>query len=147
MTGPEARRERLGHGPLPSGAIRQAVLFALVGLVNTVVDLAAFTLLLWAGFMPLSANAASFSLGALNSLVLNKALTFRDTGARYSARLVLSFVAVTLLSLAVSQASLSALMAMGLPPLASKLASVLFTFVVGFGLNKFVTFRKSSPHG
>lgn len=125
----------------------QAALFALVGLINTAVDVAAFSVLVWFGVAPLLANLVSFSLGAVNSLVLNKALTFRGTGARYSPRLVASFAVVTLLSLAVSQASLAAMIALGLSDIAAKLVSVLFTFVIGFGLNKFVTFRSATSHG
>ncbi|WP_082639343.1 GtrA family protein [Aureimonas sp. AU20] len=148
MSSQGARKEINEDAASPSGgSLRQMVLFALVGIVNTAVDLAAFAVLLWIGLAPLAANAISFSLGALNSLILNKNLTFREAGAHYSPRLVFSFAAVTLLSLGVSQASLSALMTMGAPALAAKLASVLVTFVVGFGLNKFVTFRKSSQHG
>ena len=142
MAAPAPERESRALTPL-----LQAALFALVGVLNTAVDIAVFAGLVWLGLAPLLANLVSFSLGAVNSLVLNKAVTFRGTGARYSPRLVASFAAVTLLSLAVSQASLAAMMALGLSDLAAKLVSVLFTFVIGFGLNKFITFRSATSHG
>ncbi|OLP53252.1 hypothetical protein BJF92_00310 [Rhizobium rhizosphaerae] len=125
----------------------QAGLFAFVGVLNTAVDVLAFAGLVWLGLAPLLANLLSFSLGAVNSLVLNKSLTFRGTGARYSLRLVARFAAVTALSLAVSQASLAAMIALGLSEIAAKLVSVVFTFAIGFGLNKFVTFRSATSHG
>src|SRR5215217_7680578 len=99
----------------------QAVSFAFVGVVNTLVDLAAFVALVWVGLHPLVANVVSFSLGALNSLVLNKTLTFREAGVPFSRRLVATFAVVTLLSLCVSQASLYGLLQAGLTEIAAKL--------------------------
>lgn len=119
----------------------QALAFAFVGVVNTAVDVVAFMALTWAGLHPLFANVISFSLGAINSLVLNKNLTFRDSGVRFSRKLVLTFALATVLSLAVSQASLYGLLQVGLPELGAKLASVVFTFAVGFLFNKYLTFR------
>jgi putative flippase GtrA len=119
----------------------QALAFALVGVVNTLVDILAFLILVWLGLHPLIANVFSFSLGAANSLMLNKNLTFRDAGVRLSRKLILTFVIVTLLSLAISQLSLYGLLQAGLPELGAKLASVIFTFVVSFLFNKYLTFR------
>ncbi|WP_075292336.1 GtrA family protein [Pararhizobium arenae] len=136
-----------GHGMLHvdkamrMGGIVQAFAFALVGVANTLVDILAFMGLIWLGLHPLVANVFSFSLGAANSLILNKTLTFRDAGVPFSRKLILTFSMVTLLSLAVSQASLYGLLQLGLPELAAKLASVIFTFVVSFLFNKYLTFR------
>lgn len=60
---------------------------------------------------------------------------------RFSRKLVLTFSLATVLSLAVSQASLYGLLQVGLPELGAKLASVVFTFAVGFLFNKYLTFR------
>ncbi|OLP58291.1 hypothetical protein BJF93_06670 [Xaviernesmea oryzae] len=137
--------EQAGRGLLPPWA--QASLFALVGVVNTAVDIAAFAGLVFFGLAPLMANLISFSLGALNSLVLNKTLTFRGTGARYSLRLVASFAVVTLVALTISQLSLAGMIALGQGHMTAKLVSVVFTFAVSFVLNKFITFRSAPRHG
>ena len=55
--------------------------FALVGVVNTVLDFALFmTLVYFAGLGPTSANIISYTCGILNSFVLNKHWTFKAAG-------------------------------------------------------------------
>ncbi len=128
--------------PLRAKTVFQAVSFAFVGVANTLVDLAAFAALVWLGLQPLAANVLSFSLGAVNSLFLNKTLTFRDAGVPFSRKLVVTFFVATLLSLCVSQASLYGLLQAGLPDIAAKLASVIFTFIFSFVFNKYLTFKR-----
>jgi putative flippase GtrA len=64
--------------------------FGLVGATNTVLSLAAFTLLSKAGMGASAASALAFAVGAANGYVLNRSWTFRARGgpatfARYVA--------------------------------------------------------------
>nr|WP_235913794.1 GtrA family protein [Pseudoroseomonas coralli] len=123
------------------------LLFAGVGVVNTAVDLLAFTLLVtFTPVPPLAANTLSYSLGALNSYLLNGRLTFRSRQVRLaSLSRVLRFVAVNLACLAVSLASLAVLSGF-MPLLAAKLGSVVATFAFGYVLNSLVVYG-SRPEG
>ncbi len=54
--------------------------FALVGVVNTGLDVGVFAILFYGfGWALLLANAASFIIAVANSYALNKAWTFKDT--------------------------------------------------------------------
>lgn len=72
--------------PLPIGAtFRQLLRFGLVGCLNTLIDLLALNALFWlfptrnVGLL-LIENSLAYSLGAINSLLLNKYWTFRFPG-------------------------------------------------------------------
>lgn len=65
-----------------SGALRELITFALVGVVNTVLCLA----VIWGagrlGAGPYVANAIGYAVGLTNSFVLNRTFTFRQAPAR-----------------------------------------------------------------
>lgn len=117
-------------------------LFALVGAANTAVDVSVFLVLTeLAQVPPLPANAVSYSLGAVNSFVLNKLLTFRDRETRRSpARQLIAFALVKLLCLALSSAVLALALAL-VPSLAAKLVSIVVTFVFAYTLSSRLVFR------
>lgn len=122
--------------------MRRAAIFGAVGLANTAVDFLAFLLLTEAaGMPPLPANAASFGLGAVNSYVLNRLVTFPDAAAPLaSARAVTRFAGVTAVSLALSSLVLAAGLALSLGAIPSKIVSIAVTFAVSFLLNRHVVF-------
>lgn len=74
--------------------------FALVGMLNTGVDVAIFFLLTWLGIPYVAAQVVSYSCGAANSYLLNKVWTFRSCGLSYAE--IVRFVAVNLTSLGIS---------------------------------------------
>ncbi|MDP2801312.1 MAG: GtrA family protein [Phreatobacter sp.] len=127
--------------------MRRIVTFAAVGVVNTLVDIMAFLLLTrWFGVAALLANVASFSLGAANSYVLNRLVTFPDAAAPLgSAGTILRFAAVTLVALGMSSATLAAGLALSLDDIAAKAASIAATFAGCFVLNRYVVFRPVRP--
>jgi putative flippase GtrA len=120
---------------------RRAATFGAVGVANTLVDVAAFAALLWAGLPLLAANTLGFVAGAANSYVMNGLVTFRDRGADLRApRTMARFAAVTLTTLAISNLVVWA-GAQVAPVWVAKALSIGATFVVGFALNRALVFR------
>jgi putative flippase GtrA len=71
--------------------------FALVGVVNTLIDFLLFTVLIAAGLGVLAANTVSTSAGMAFSFVVNRAWSFRSE--RPARQTVVPFLAVTLVGL------------------------------------------------
>lgn len=55
-----------------------AVLYAMVGVINTIVGLGVIFVLMYVGFKPEVANVLGYIVGFLNSYVLNKKFTFKS---------------------------------------------------------------------
>jgi putative flippase GtrA len=117
-------------------------MFALVGVSSTAIDVATFWLLVeQAQVPPLLANTFSYSLGAINSFLLNKFITFRgrDTRRGPGAQLAL-FIVMRLLCLGIASLMLGvALLFMASLP--AKLVSIVVTFVVAYALSSRLVFR------
>lgn len=88
-------------------SIGEFIKFALVGLLNTGVDVAIFFTLTWLGTPYVAAQVVSYSCGAANSYLLNKVWTFRSSGLSYAE--IVRFTAVNLVSLGISVAVLTLL--------------------------------------
>lgn len=84
--------KKLGWKPL---------IFALIGVFNTVFDIAVYVGLRQLGWSALAANIVSVSLALVGSYLLNSKLTFR--AKRWTARSFIGFVVVTLFGLWVLQ--------------------------------------------
>jgi putative flippase GtrA len=115
--------------------------FALVGIANTALDFAVFTLLVKGlGWSPVPANVLSYSCGLLNSFVLNRTWTFdRNTKHGFWTQLAL-FTVVNLASLGL--ATLVVWQASPIVgPLPAKLLATAFTLVWNYTLSKAVVFR------
>jgi putative flippase GtrA len=118
------------------------LLFAVVGAANTLVDWIIFTVLVsFAGWAVVPANVVSFLSGAVQSYVLNSAVTFRAPDARRNHwRAMAWFAAVTAVCVVLSTAIVHVL-APTLSPWGAKLVATLATFTVGYLLHKRITFR------
>jgi len=120
----------------------KAVSFALVGLVNTLVDFSVFLatakFLLW----PLiPANVVAWMAGVTCSYTLNSFITFGpESGRVLRWRDYAAFAASGVAGMVASTATLVALSYV-LPLLIAKLVSILVSFVVNFTLSHFVVFR------
>ncbi len=120
--------------------IREFVKFALVGILNTGVDVVIFFLLTWLGVLYLAAQVISYTCGASNSYLLNKIWTFRSCGLSYSE--MIRFTVVNLVSLGISVATLSLLhggVGMGLA--AAKGIATVCALMANFLGNKLWVFR------
>lgn len=122
----------------------QFVKFNLVGVMNTGVDFAVFTLLVWLGTYYLTAQCISYAAGTLNSYFVNKFWTFRERESRErkgNRGQFIRFAALNVFSLALSLGLLYLMShMMGLPPLLSKVVVTGFTTVVNFAGSKLWVF-------
>lgn len=129
-----------GHGAALR-KLRQPMLFAAVGGLNTAIDLGLFYLLThFAGVPPLLANVVSFSTGAINSYLMNSRLIFRSESESRSAGSIARFAAVTICSLALSQLLLWAALRIGIVPLAAKIIATVLIFAFSFLATKYLVF-------
>jgi len=121
----------------------KAISFALVGLVNTVIDFSIFwtaaTYLKW----PLvPANVLAWLVAVSFSYAMNSLITFGpESGRILRWRDYATFIASGVAGMVGSTATLFALSYV-LPILFAKLISILVSFVVNFSLSHFVVFRK-----
>jgi putative flippase GtrA len=116
--------------------------FALVGALNTGIDIGVFSLTFYGfGWPLLVANAAGFAIGVGNSYVLNKFWTFgdRSTG-REALRRGLVFLAASLIGLALGSLSIW-ILAMFMPAILAKIATVGVTFVWNYWASGRFVFR------
>lgn len=114
--------------------------FALVGLLNTGVDVAIFFLLTWIGTPYVAAQVVSYSCGAANSYLLNKVWTFRSSGISYTE--IVRFTVVNLVSLGISVVVLSLLHGTaGLELAAAKGGATVCALAANFIGNKLWVFR------
>ena len=81
--------------------IGQFIKFALIGVVNTLVDLIVFKILNAAFHWVIPAQIIAYAAGIANSYVLNSSWTFREERKRDVREMIL-FIAVNLVSLGVS---------------------------------------------
>jgi len=117
--------------------------FAVVGALNTAIDIGLFSLTFYVfGWPLLVANAAGFTVGVGNSYILNKIWTFgdRSTGREALAR-GLAFLATSLIGLALGSLSIW-LLAMIVPAILAKIATVGVTFVWNYWASGRFVFRR-----
>lgn len=123
--------------------IGQAVRFSAVGIVNTLLDFAIFSLLT---LIPLFAEnyvyaqVISYSCGVVCSLILNKMWTFKQR-APMTAKQIGFFLLVNLAALGVSSGMLYLYQLWGWHPWLAKALSIPFSFGVNFVGNKLFVFR------
>jgi putative flippase GtrA len=122
--------------------IRQAARFAMVGAVNTAVDVGLFAIFFYILAWPLLlANAGGFTVAVCVSYILNKTWTFADPSrGREAIRRGFTFAAVALGGLAIGSLAIW-LAAFALAPILAKLASVGATFLWNFTISRRWVFR------
>lgn len=122
----------------------QFVKFNLVGLLNTALDYALFSLQVWLGVPYLLAQCVSYMAGVANSYYLNKIWTFgsREAASSGQAARFLVVNAVTLgLSLLLLYVAKDRL---GMNEFLAKAAVTIVTMLVNFAGNKLWVFRPSA---
>src|SRR4051812_46361240 len=121
------------------------LLFALVGLINTAIDLATYLGVTRLAHMdPLMANVLGYSLGSLHGYIVNGNLTFRDSRTQLLAlSSQLRFATTATSSVLVSTASMFALLHF-LPDLAAKVITVGVTFTVNYSLSRRFVYKPAA---
>ncbi|WP_019635138.1 GtrA family protein [Paenibacillus fonticola] len=128
----------------------QFLKFNAVGLVNTVIDFALFSLLLFLGMASVWAQVVSYTAGTANSFVMNKKITFTEKSGSPKNGIVntLQFVRFGALNVAVLALTLLLLHLFifvgGIPPLTAKLMVTGFTVIVNFYGNRKWVFTKQA---
>jgi putative flippase GtrA len=120
----------------------KALSFAVVGVVNTLVDLGVFLLAYGVFNLPLiPANILSWMVAVSGSYVMNSFVTFAaESGRELRWRAYVAFVASGLAGAIANTATL-VVASYWMPVLAAKLAAILASFLVNFSLSHFVVFR------
>jgi putative flippase GtrA len=120
--------------------IGEFIKFALVGLLNTGIDVAIFFLLTRFGIPYVAAQVISYSCGAANSYLLNKVWTFRSSGLSYVE--IVRFTTVNLISLGISVVVLTLLHGtVGLELAAAKGGATVCALAANFLGNKLWVFK------
>lgn len=114
-------------GVLP-GHARRMLRFAIVGLVNTAVDVALFSYLYYAQAWPLLwANSAGYVAGLTNSFLCNHFWTFRRKSTQISPKRTTLFALINLAGMVLANLTI-ALLALLMAPWAAKLGALAVTF-------------------
>ncbi|MFF2909587.1 GtrA family protein [Paenibacillus sp. NPDC057934] len=125
-------------------AFIQFLKFNAVGLLNTLIDFAVFTLLHSLGMMYGLAQVFSYSAGTANSFILNKKVTFRDSNRSgkngFDRIQLLKFIILNLAVLGISLLLMQVLTdRFGVQVLLSKVLVTFVTVVINFfGSRKWV---------
>jgi putative flippase GtrA len=121
----------------------KAVSFALVGVVNSLVDLGLFLLALkYLTTSLVVANVLAWTVAVSGSYVMNSFITFAaESGRQLALKAYLAFVASQVFGLIAATTTL-VLAAMVLPVLYAKLLAIGVSFLVNFSISHFVVFRK-----
>jgi putative flippase GtrA len=115
--------------------------FVLAGLANTALGYGVFLLLWgWLSAAPGTANAVSYALGLLQSLLLNRWFVFR--GARLSAGAVLRFALGFALAYALNLGTLHALIGLGLHPALAQIGAMAVYTLAFYAVNRLWVWRR-----
>jgi len=122
--------------------MRKASTFAVIGVINTIVDFGVF-MAAYKGFgLPLiPANILSWMVAVSGSYVLNSFITFAaESGRKLTPRAYATFVASGIAGLIANTATLW-IAAFFVPVVAAKVIAIGASFVTNFSLSHFVVFR------
>jgi len=132
----------------------KAMSFAMVGVVNTIVDASVFLLsysFVTSALLPenaalVVANVLAWCVGVTGSFTLNSKITFRaESGGHLRPRAYLAFAASNLVGLVVNTTVLLvAAQYFDLPVWAAKGCAIVASFFVNFSLSNFLVFRRKA---
>ena len=117
--------------------LKRMAKFALVGVANTAVDFAVFSLLFfWLDWNLILANSLAFCAGVINSFVLNSIWTFRgEQGRRAPLANLNRYFLVSLVGLGISNLVVW-LLAAPLTPIGAKLVAVLGSYTWNYAASR-----------
>jgi len=122
--------------------VGQIIRFGLIGVLNTLVDAAAYFILSRSGLIPnlVIAKGISYVIGVLNSFIWNKSWTFKSHVE--SRRVFLPFIMTNLLAVGINVGVMGlALDTVGLPESGALAMATAAIFFWNFAINKFLIFK------
>ena len=122
----------------------KAISFAMVGLVNSVVDFGVFSLGYYYLKLPVvGANTLAWVVAVSGSYVLNSTITFaHESGRKLSLRNYFSFALSQVAGFLANTATVWCMVVLlFVPAWAAKVAAIAVSFVVNFSLSHFLVFR------
>jgi putative flippase GtrA len=124
----------------------KALSFALVGVVNTLIDLGIFLVAYsWLGLALIPANVLAWIVAVSASYVMNSYITFAaESGRQLRWRSYGTFVASGIAGV-IANTTVLVVASFWMPVLPAKLLAILASFVVNFSLSHFVVFRTRTP--
>jgi putative flippase GtrA len=139
-------QRRLGEAWRKRAVTLKAASFAVVGVVNTLVDLAVFLAAYNLLGLPLiPANVLAWLVAVSGSYVMNCLITFAaESGGRLRWRAYGAFVASGVAGVIANTVTL-VVASYWIPVLAAKLLGIVASFAVNFALSHFVVFRTREP--
>jgi putative flippase GtrA len=141
-------RERLSLAWNERGVALKAVSFAFVGVVNSAVDFAVFSICYYGLGLPiLAANTVAWTVAVSGSYVMNSTITFAaESGRRLHVRGYLSFALSQVMGFFGNTLTVWCLVELAdVPAWAAKVAAIFVSFVVNFSLSHFLVFRVRRP--
>lgn len=136
---------RLYWGELGLGTNKEVMKFMSVGVLNTLLDAAAYILLtretdVFSHHL-VAAKFFSFLLGTISSLLINRSWTF-GLRSRLSLGEVVRFYTATSIGIVINVEAMNVLVSLGMYDLLALVITTGFTFVFNYTLSKFWIFRK-----
>ncbi len=126
----------------------KAISFALVGLVNSVVDFSVFSFGYYYLALPIvAANAMAWVVAVTGSYILNSTITFaNESGRKLSVRSYFNFALSQVAGFLANTVTVWCLVELlHVPAWAAKVAAIVVSFGVNFSLSHFVVFRARDP--
>ncbi|GGG87898.1 GtrA family protein [Paenibacillus radicis (ex Gao et al. 2016)] len=127
---------------------KQFILFNMVGVINTAVDFAVYSLLIWAGLHYIPGQILSYAAGMGNSYLMNTLITFRGTsseagGTAQDRGRPIRFIVLNLAVLLISLGLLFLIKeSWGINPFLAKLVVTCITVVLNFVGSKWWVFKR-----
>ena len=128
----------------------KAISFAVVGLVNSVVDFSVFSFAYYYLLLPIiAANALAWVVAVTGSYILNSTITFaRESGRKLTAKSYVNFALSQVAGFLANTGTVWCLVELGhVPAWAAKVAAIAVSFAVNFSLSHFLVFRTRDPSG
>jgi len=125
----------------------KAALFAVIGVINTLVDLGVFLIAYNIFAIPLvPANVLAWLIAVSGSYVMNSFITFAaESGRELRLRDYWKFVASGIAGV-IANTTVLVVASYWMPVLAAKLIAIAVSFLVNFSLSHFVVFRRRDGH-
>lgn len=127
---------------------KKIIIYYIIGIVNTLVDFAVYSAVLFFTKMPVPSQAAGYSIGVLCSFYLNRGITFRAEKGGSPLLQFLRFMLVNLVSLGISLGSIYLLTdCLGINGYLAKVPISLITSLINYFGYKILVFKGEKQEG